>query len=247
MDAFFSDFTALSDVTHGFSQLSLHNIVGACGVAIYISCYASLQLGLLRGQSFLYPALTGLAACCVLFSLVPNFNAASAAIQVAWIAISITGILRLYYFQTRARFTCDERVLLAKKLGKLDRRDARRFLDLGSWKTGAPGTVLTEEGEPVPAFIYLAQGAANVTVDGEAVTWIPAESYVGEITCLNREPATATVTLTRESRYFSVDTESLRRFIARNPSACHALESSFAAELGQKLTKRHGLEEQPAT
>ena len=241
MDAFFAEFAALSDFTHRVSQLSAHNIVGACGVALYISCYASLQFGLLRGQSFLYPALNGLAASCVLFSLIPDFNAASAAIQVAWIAISITGLIRLYYFRNHARFTTDERILLAKKLGKLDRRNARRLLDLGTWQTSGAGTVLTREGEPVPAFVYLAQGMASVSVGGQAVTWIPGESYVGEITCLNRAPATATVTLTRDSRYFAIDAETLRRFMNRNPGACHALESSFAAELGEKLTKRQHL------
>lgn len=213
------------------------DLIGIAGVALYLLAYAALQFGLLKGQDYLYPAVNALAAGCVLVSLVPAFHLSSGLIQIAWIVISAIGIARLYYFANHAAFSPEEREFLATRLSGLRKHHARRFLNLGRWQSGCPGTVLTREGEPVSHLIYLATGAAAVQCNGRIIVMLQEKSYVGEITCLSGKPATGTVVLTEPSLYFAVEVASLRRFLTRNVDAGHALESSFACDLAEKLVR----------
>lgn len=75
-------------------QLDWHQYVGIAGTAVYIANYASLQIGKVDGNGFIYVLLNLIASSCVLFSLLYAFNLASALIQASWIVISVVGLLR---------------------------------------------------------------------------------------------------------------------------------------------------------
>lgn len=81
--------------------MTLFEILGLAGVVFYLGSYAALQLDVIDGKGFAYPALNFLAASCVLFSLFENFNMPSLLIQVSWIAISLYGISKLALVQSR--------------------------------------------------------------------------------------------------------------------------------------------------
>jgi hypothetical protein len=121
--------------------------VGMFGVALYLGSYAALQTGFLRGQGYLYPAINMAAAGCVLISLANSFNLSSAIIQISWIGISIVGIARMYYVQSRLTFTDNELLFMGDVLSGLPRERARRLLDTGLWMNASPGTVLTLQGK----------------------------------------------------------------------------------------------------
>ncbi len=70
-------------------------MIGFAGVAFYLASYFALQMGLVRGDGFLYPGLNFVAAAMVLFDLGHSFNLPSALIQISWIAISTISIARL--------------------------------------------------------------------------------------------------------------------------------------------------------
>jgi hypothetical protein len=91
---------------------TLYDSVGMLGLALYLGSYAALQTGFLRGQGYLYPAINMAAAACVLISLANNFNLSSAIIQISWIVISVIGIARMYYVQSRLTFTDNELVFM---------------------------------------------------------------------------------------------------------------------------------------
>ena len=101
--------------------------IGMLGVALYLGSYAALQTGFLRGQGYLYPAVNMAAAGCVLISLANNFNLSSAIIQVSWIVISIVGIARMYYVQSRLTFTDNELLFMGDVLSGLPRERAGGF------------------------------------------------------------------------------------------------------------------------
>jgi len=71
-----------------FAQLT--GVLGFCG---YITAYATLQFGILRGDANPHALLNVASASLVLFSLTEHFNLASALIQVCWIGIGLSGIL----------------------------------------------------------------------------------------------------------------------------------------------------------
>lgn len=213
----------------------LLNIVGIIGVALYLGSYAALQLGLIHGQGYLYPAINMSAAACVLASLMDSFNLSSAIIQIAWITISVVGISRMLFVNLRLRFTQDERNFIDTMLQGLPLAQARMLMDIGLWADAAPGAVLTVQGEPVNHLCFLASGEADVIVDGKVIAVCQAGAMIGEVTYLSGEPASATVLTNQAVRCLRFEAATLRQFLSRNPDIRAALEQNMANHLRTKL------------
>ena len=209
--------------------------IGLLGVALYLGSYAALQTGLLAGQRQSYALLNLLAASCVLLSLLEDFNASSAIIQISWITISLVGLSRFYFLSRKARFTPEEQALLSRTLPHLPKDQARRFLDRGRWDRVGPGTVLTRQGEPVSHLVYLAEGSADVLVDNRVIATRSTGSYIGEITCLDGSAATASAVTTTPARLFSIGANDLRALVNRNDGLRQGLDLSFARSIRHKL------------
>ncbi len=211
------------------------NIVGIFGVALYLGSYAALQLGFVHGQSYLYPAINMAAAACVLASLVHSFNLSSAIIQVAWITISLVGITRMLLVNLRLRFTDDERGFVDAMLQGLPLAQARMLMDIGIWVEAEAGTVLTVQGKPVDHLCYLANGEADVMVEGNLVARCESGAMIGEATYLSGEPASATVRARDKVRCLRFEAATLRQFLSRNADIRAVLEQNMANHLRTKL------------
>ena len=215
---------------------TIYEIIGVMGVAVYLGSYAALQLGLLRGQGYAYASLNTLAAALVLISLTDAFNLSSAIIQVSWIVIGVVGIARYYILTHRVRFDDQEKMFLEFALPTMDKIKARRFLDMGTWLTVEPNTVLTEAGIPVPNLVFLIEGKAEVHVNGSVVAVIEEKKFIGEMTALSGESATATVIVVDRSRCLEIPAEPLRNLLKNDPEIERELEYCFSAAVKQKLT-----------
>jgi len=217
------------------NEALLAEIAGAIGVGLYLSSYAALQFGFIRGQSYIYPSLNMFAAGFVLVSLAQNFNMASAVIQISWITLSVVGIARVFFLSRSIRFSEEERVFLAHKMPSVPIHLARRFLDSGVWCDLEAGAALTHEGMPVERLVYIADGEASVVSDGRAVGRVESDSLIGEITSVTGEPATASATLTRASRCFCIDALQLRVLMQKHPPIQSAIERLVATEMQKKI------------
>ncbi|HET9782151.1 MAG TPA: cyclic nucleotide-binding domain-containing protein [Candidatus Dormibacteraeota bacterium] len=62
------------------------------------------------------------------------------------------------------------------------------------------GRTLIKQGEPSDTFYVLLEGEADVVIDGKHRRALGAGDFFGEISMLDRGPATATVTTTKPSR-----------------------------------------------
>lgn len=81
--------------------LTLSDIVGLVGVAFVVGTYFLSQIGRMDVRRPLYPALNGVGALFILFSLLHTFNAASFVIELFWLAISIIGLTRALFFRPK--------------------------------------------------------------------------------------------------------------------------------------------------
>jgi len=135
----------------------------------------------------------------------------------------------------RAVLSKDEEVMLAGPLASLGRADARRFLDQGLWMEGRSGDTLTREGDQVTHLYWLADGEAEVVAGKTVVGRCGARQLIGEATILSPDPATATVRLTRDSRFWCAPAKALSAFLAAQPHTRHALEHGFTLSLKEKL------------
>lgn len=92
--------------------MSLHTVwaeipdaVGLAGVACLLIAYYLLNAGRMSEKSFSYQWLNFFGGSFLLFSLFFHWNTASVIVQVAWMAISIMGIISIY----QARKSADKK------------------------------------------------------------------------------------------------------------------------------------------
>lgn len=78
----------------GDMAFTLADFIGFVGVALIVSTYFMSQIGRMDVSKPLYPALNGLGALCILYSLSHTFNAASFVIELFWLLISAIGLVR---------------------------------------------------------------------------------------------------------------------------------------------------------
>src|SRR5262245_10083532 len=154
--------------------------LGALGLILYLGSYLALQLGLIRGDGWLFPTLILAASLSLILSLTAQFNPYSMMVEVAWATISVIGLIRLYIIY-KYRFTEEEQAA-AKRLGPgLTKDRVRKLLSLGKWSDVSPGYVLTREGQPVAHLIYIASGVCRIQIDRAIVATIGAGALIGAL------------------------------------------------------------------
>lgn len=151
------------------------------------------------------------------------------------VLVNLVQLSIMAYHTRMAVFSPEEREFWQKVLPGLNRADARRLLNLGLWIDGAPGVELTHEGQPVERLHYLMSGEAEVYADGHAVAVCRDHSFVGEMTSLTGDPATASVILSKPSRYLSIEADAMRKLVRSNAQVRQALEAAFTRNMREKL------------
>ena len=236
--------------------LTLFDVAGIMGVMLYLGSYAVLQLGFISGRGYVYPALNAGAASCVMISLIQDFNLSSLLIQISFIAISVYGISRLFVARNLRGYTVDQEAFMEYALPTIDREFSGELAKMGVWAQAPAGTIVTVEGRKVRDLVYIADGKAEVSLNNIPIATIHERSLLGEVTCMDGDPATATVTLTRPSRIMRINAEKLRAVLRAKPEMRSQLENSIKSDMASKLahlnrevmiTKAIGLETPPTT
>jgi CRP/FNR family transcriptional regulator, cyclic AMP receptor protein len=95
----------------------------------------------------------------------------------------------------------------------------------------AAGHELVRQGQPGDTFFVLLEGAAAVDVDGEPRRTLGPGDFFGEISMLDRGPATATVVTTTPARLMVMSHSQFRDAIKGNDD----LLGSVMAAMGERL------------
>jgi hypothetical protein len=209
--------------------------MGALGLLLYLGSYLALQLGLIRGDDWVFPTFILAAALSMILSLTARFNPYSMMVEVAWAVISVIGLIRLYIIYKYFRFNDEEQAAAKRLMPGLAKDRVRKLLSLGNWNDVSPGHVLIRQGQPVTHLIYVASGDCRIQIDGTIVATIGTGGLVGEMTYHTGRPATATVIVDAASRILAFERGALEGFLDRNDDIRAALEQSIAGDLRHKL------------
>lgn len=134
-----------------------------------------------------------------------------------------------------ARFERHEQPLRRGPLHGIERAKARTLIDQGLWIDAKAGDVLATEGKPVTHLHWVANGRADVIVDGASTGTCGPRVLVGEATVFSGDPATGTVKLAQDSKVWSIEAEALRAFAEAHPDVRQILDHGFTRSLAEKL------------
>jgi len=109
------------------------------------------------------------------------------------------------------------------------------LLNRGQWGWVDAGVALTSQGETTPRVYFIQSGTAAVIQDGEEVARLRANQFVGEISFVTGEPASATVLSLERLRYICWTKDALKAMIEDNPAMGRALHATFSLDLIGKL------------
>lgn len=151
------------------------------------------------------------------------------------VIVNIAQIALIWWQNRRARFSPEETRLIAARLSVLDPHAARRLLDMGEWRNGAPGLVLTEQDKPVQHLTFIAQGSAEILCDGRTVAMCGPGNFVGEMSLVGNSPASAQAVLSENARLWQIDTDLVRSLRQSAPEMATALEAGIAQDLKSKI------------
>lgn len=152
-------------------------------------------------------------------------------------AINLGWLTHLYLGERRVRFDDEERALYETIFAGMTRLEFQRLLRAGRWVEGAAGAVLAREGEPLPELALLARGAARVEIGGRPMAELRDGHWIGEMSFLTRQPASATVTLSQPTRYLAWSQPELAALFRGNPSMRLVVTQALSGELSRKLSR----------
>jgi CRP-like cAMP-binding protein len=119
----------------------------------------------------------------------------------------------------------------------VDRSAVKRLLDLSDLERLEPGDRLTVEGETVTRLLYVADGIVKIEKNDRVVAICGPGDYIGELSFLTGNPASATAIAVKPTRVLVFDQAKLTTAIGSDAQLRRTLESALNRNLAGKLTR----------
>ncbi|OGA04218.1 MAG: hypothetical protein A3I00_08430 [Betaproteobacteria bacterium RIFCSPLOWO2_02_FULL_64_12] len=113
-----------------------------------------------------------------------------------------------------------------------------KLLAIGKWLDLEKGAVITEQGKPVENVIVVYRGTASVEVNGMPRRHVTPPEFIGEVSFLTSDRASATVTATEPMRCLAWPHGELQKLLNRNLSIRFAFRAFMGSDLARKLKER---------
>jgi len=155
-------------------------------------------------------------------------------------AFVIVNIARLVELRRRARdgvMTREERELFDHVMQIEEPAQQSRLRDLMLWEDVQVGTQLINQGQADPPLIYIASGRAEIERDLAIVSECGAGEFLGEMSHISGERASATVTVTQDMRLARLDRDALGQLARSLPEIGKALDRAFNRSLAVKVLR----------
>ena len=113
----------------------------------------------------------------------------------------------------------------------LDDKHLDQLADEFSQRTFSPGDTLTTEGEGGRTFFVIEEGAATVSVGGHEVGTMGPGDSLGEISLIDRQPRSASITATTDITAYMLPIWSFRPIVESSPEMLWTLLEGLAGRL----------------
>ena len=117
----------------------------------------------------------------------------------------------------------------------------RHLKDLIDWRDIAAGDALVAQGQTNPPLIYVARGRARIEVDGKQVGECAPGDFLGEMSLISGQIATATVSAAEPMRVARFDREGLAQLARAAPDVGRALDSALNRSLAAKVLRMNAV------
>lgn len=146
--------------------------------------------------------------------------------------------LALLLYRSRRRPMRDEEARLLQQVLEVEEpAQQRRLLDLLEWQDVGEGAVLMRQGDRRPPLIYIARGAAAIRHDGAIVGVCGEGDFLGDMSMVSGEPASATVEVTNPMRIARFEHAGLAQLLNGIPELSKAFDAALSRGLASKVLR----------
>ena len=200
----------------------------------YIFLITSMMMSSLR-QLRVLALLSGLAAMAhFVFQTRDN---ASLVWETMFVLANGCQLALLVYRSRRGFLRAEEVALMENVLEVQEPAHQRRLLDVIEWRDVAVGDILMEQGQAQPPLIYVASGAAGIEHDGRLVGVCGTGDFLGEMSMITGERASARVVVTNPMRIAVFDRGALAQLSNALPELSRAFERALNRGLAAKVLR----------
>lgn len=165
------------------------------------------------------------------------FDPVSVLWETVFVLVNIGQLLLIWYYERHHRFTEDQRHFVDSMPLSVERRVLKRLLSFATVREIPADAVLVGEGEVVKDLLYVATGVARIESAGRIIAVCGPGDYLGEMSFLSGEAATATVVASRPMRVLAFDQQRLHAAVISDAAIHRAMEAGLNRNLVGKLVR----------
>ena len=170
----------------------------------------------------------------VIYQLGFNNNPDIAVWNALFLATNLIQVVKLIKERSPVKIPDDIVDIYRTKFSDMTHREFLYFWSLGKQKN-VTDSALIKEGEYQKSLFLILSGNAAVSRDGRVIATLHRPEFVGEISFITREPASANVDAKSILYYIEWDQEELRRVKAKNANFWTKLNQCLGEDLARKI------------
>lgn len=168
-----------------------------------------------------------------------------------WIVIlfaaNLVQLLRVGLKSGSGLMTAEEQELIEQVLAIEEPAKQRRLRDVITWRDAETGEVLMRQGQVAPPLIYVATGQITIEHEGLPVGTCGPDDFLGEMSLVTGEGASATVKVALPARIAVFDREALANLMAAMPELGRAFERRLNKGLADKIQRMNRASSGPSS
>lgn len=176
-----------------------------------------------------------------ILSIIYDYNISSSPLwqNIFWrsliIAANIFGIIMFLYYSRHIAFPAEYERLRKKVFHNMKDHEFKKLIDISVFESADPGEVIIHHGQQMTRIGLICEGKFEIKMNNELLNYSLPGSFVGEMSFLSGEPATADVIAVEPSRYIMWDQSDLRKLLSKNSEIKNSLDQIFSRELINKI------------
>lgn len=175
-------------------------------------------------------------ACIFLGAWLPQFHIVHLAL-IALALVNLVQFARLSHRLHQGAMTAEERALIAEVLAIEEPAKQRRLREVITWRDADTGEVLMRQGQKAPPLIYVATGQMEIEHEGLPVSSCGPDDFLGEMSLVTGEGASATVKVSLPARIAVFDRAGLLRLMDAMPELARAFDRRLNIGLVDKIQR----------
>jgi CRP-like cAMP-binding protein len=211
-------------------ELSLAALIAGIGTLFLLVAFV------VSGRRWLH-LLASLGFTCIFIGAwVPEFHIVHFAV-IALALVNLVQFARLSHRLHQGAMTAEERALIAEVLAIEEPARQRRLREVITWRDAETGEVLMRQGQKAPPLIYIGTGRMEIEHEGLPVSSCGPDDFLGEMSLVTGEGASATVKVSLPARIAVFDRDGLLRLMDAMPELARAFDRRLNIGLVDKIQR----------